>query len=310
MKELSHRFLLDLQEGELKTLLSIVKMDDTLNLAIRENCVEVYYRGGVLLRVTANRYMYQAEFDESYAVRRIKGGPGSLPMDKLKTLDDYLRHIPLLKKELDRWFCDNPKKEREYEQVILRENNWGSAAEETDYFIADLDYYNPDDNARFDLLAVKWPCKEDERINCKIPKLSILDLKYGDRAFSRYNGFDRRFADLEKYIEGGRHRVLALEVESLFNQRVELGLMRNVTRKLEVDSNGKLEYLILFANHKPSDKKVLEALDEACRKHEKLMELVDMKVATASFLGYGLFEANMIPVQKFLESQMNLVSNT
>ncbi|QSX09108.1 hypothetical protein J0B03_03295 [Alkalibacter rhizosphaerae] len=305
MRELSHRFMTDLLEGELRQLLATVKTDDTLDLAIRDNLVEVYYRGGVLLRVEANRYTYRAEFDDSHTTNRHKSDHGSPAIDKLKTIEDHIKHIPLLKKEMNQWLFENPEKVRGYEQAILRENNWGSASEETDYFIVDWDYVNPHENTRFDMLAVKWPCLDKERNACKIPTFSILDLKYGDRDLTGYNGFEKRFSDLEGFVRDEQHRVLALEVETLFNQRMEMGMFRNVNHKLEIDSSGKLEYLILFINHKPLDTRLLEALDEACKNHEELLDMADIKVATGSCLGYGLFEWNMIPVRDFLGERLN-----
>lgn len=46
MCALSEEFIKDLQQGLLKNLLEEVKKDDNLCLAIRENYINIYYRGG------------------------------------------------------------------------------------------------------------------------------------------------------------------------------------------------------------------------------------------------------------------------
>ncbi len=40
------------------------------------------------------------------------------------------------------------------QQLILHDNNRGSIARSTDYYICDLEYANP--HGRFDLVAVRW----------------------------------------------------------------------------------------------------------------------------------------------------------
>ncbi len=54
MRMLSERFMGDLvqQEGLLNPILARVKKDQTLMIAIRENYINLYYRGSKLLRVT------------------------------------------------------------------------------------------------------------------------------------------------------------------------------------------------------------------------------------------------------------------
>ena len=51
---LSTTFLNDLRVGCLAPLLERVKRDDTLHLAIRNQYINIYYRGGNLLKVSRN----------------------------------------------------------------------------------------------------------------------------------------------------------------------------------------------------------------------------------------------------------------
>ena len=63
---LSETFLEDLLSGYLKPILECVKNDDTLFLGIRENYINIYYRGGSILKLTENKKNYLAEFNANY----------------------------------------------------------------------------------------------------------------------------------------------------------------------------------------------------------------------------------------------------
>jgi len=66
MRKLEDHFLEDLKTGLLNALLNYVKADNTLDLEIRENYINIYYRGGNLLRVKWIRSTYNYFFDEKY----------------------------------------------------------------------------------------------------------------------------------------------------------------------------------------------------------------------------------------------------
>ena len=48
MRGINHKFTYDLQNGELKQFLDLVKNDSTLDLEIREDYISIYYRGGCI----------------------------------------------------------------------------------------------------------------------------------------------------------------------------------------------------------------------------------------------------------------------
>ena len=70
MRGLSEDFMKDLLKGELKGFLSAVKNDDTLCLEIRDNYINIYYRGGNLCRIKPSRTdaKYAMTFDERYVI--------------------------------------------------------------------------------------------------------------------------------------------------------------------------------------------------------------------------------------------------
>ena len=69
MRKLSDKFMGDLlnSDGVLHPILSRVKIDHTLMLAIRENYINIYYRGGNIIKILEhNKGFYQASFDDQY----------------------------------------------------------------------------------------------------------------------------------------------------------------------------------------------------------------------------------------------------
>ena len=136
---LDARFLEDLQSGFLSPIRERVLADSTLCLEFRQNYVNLYYRGGNLLRLSQRPSGYAAEFDPQYWAT--DGGRATLPKS-LATPDDvqaWLAALPLLKDTMDLFFGRHPKSEREVQQQIVRENNASGTARSTDYFFCDLE---------------------------------------------------------------------------------------------------------------------------------------------------------------------------
>ena len=66
-RAISKDFLDDLLTGELKPLLDMVHIDDTLDLELRGKCINIYYRGGSLFRITEKvSRTYEIFFDLNY----------------------------------------------------------------------------------------------------------------------------------------------------------------------------------------------------------------------------------------------------
>ena len=106
---LSPTFLDDLRVGCLAPLLERVRRDDTLHLAIRNEYINIYYRGGNLLRVSRNpdgadtASSYTANFDSNYFTgshpKAFSECPGRIAgkSDCTKWVDAF----PFLKQEMD-----------------------------------------------------------------------------------------------------------------------------------------------------------------------------------------------------------------
>ena len=151
--------------GPLHELLTYVQNDDTLDLEFRgEYTANIYYRGGSLFRIDRSATGYTLTFDTKYCTACDEG------MEKTPSLRAAVGLIPLYKHAMDVWFAKNRKYEREFQQVVVRENNrHGAISHATDYYIVDIEYAYNDNvsdkktQARFDMIAVKWLSKSNER---------------------------------------------------------------------------------------------------------------------------------------------------
>lgn len=298
---LSAEFINDLKEGKLKQLLEAVKLDDNLCLSIRNEYINIYYRGGNICKVTNKNGKYSYEFEKEY----IKN-----PQNKEKIMKIYsegnvqkiVENFPLVKSEMDYSFGTGAKKaEREWQQLILRENNYSNISNDTDYFIADIEYANKENGSRFDMIAVKWPSTGKDRRDPTNTRLSFIEVKFGDGAIGGNAGIKKHADDILKFCKMETN--IYSEVEKLLNQEIELGLVEVSQKKKEVKvKKEKPEFIFLFANHKPSKSKMKTELKRILEmpEYEELKEKCDLKVAKSSCMGYGLYDDCIVSLEDFI----------
>src|SRR4051794_39293635 len=119
---LSDEFMKDLQGGPLSPLLERIQRDGSLCLEIREDYLNVYYRGGNLMKVSRVEDSYVAFFDVKYF-----GGVQqdfTMPTPRLRETADltsWLSALPRLKQAMDFFLATHPKGEREVQQQLLRD---------------------------------------------------------------------------------------------------------------------------------------------------------------------------------------------
>ncbi|HPB83164.1 MAG TPA: hypothetical protein PK200_14090, partial [Spirochaetota bacterium] len=165
MRGLSPDFMKSLtsKSGLLNPILERVKIDDTLMLAIRDEYINIYYRGGNIIRIKANPAptSFIFDFDEKYSLSESKELFNNLGLNQKVTTTDQVKAwitlIPQLKELMDFWFNKNSKMEREFQQLVVRENNSSSISGTTEYFITDIEFADSQEKFRFDALAIKWP---------------------------------------------------------------------------------------------------------------------------------------------------------
>ena len=203
---------------------------------------------------------------------------------------------------MDFWFNKNPRIEREFQQLVQRENNRSSISGETEYFITDIEIAASDIGAKFDMIAIKWVAKKTK--NGKNCRASFIEMKYGDAALSGNSGLIKHIKDMNTFLTVKENYFAILEtMTTQFNQLDELGLVKfnkstsNAKVKLNVDERP--EVIFILANHNPRSSKLRTILSDPEIDKYAQSQLFDLKFYVASFAGYGLHAKCMQPLSEF-----------
>lgn len=293
---LSDDFLRELESGLLHPVLERVRGDDTLALEIRDDYVNLYYRGGNLSRISrAPKGGFSVAFDDNY----FKGITTTKPkvprrFGTTRDVDAWLSAVPELKQVMDLWFAAHPRDEKEVQQRIARVNNRGKVATGTDYFVCDFEYQSP--KGRFDLIGVRWPSKGHLRKNGRGLTLAFIEVKYGDGALGGKAGLDAHLRDVQRFVTTpGNLEGIAEEMRTVFNQKRRLGLIDS-KKDIESFDLDRVELMFVLANHDP-ESRILKR--EVIR--FRSVPQVEVTFATSNFMGYGLYLDGIFPLEGFLE---------
>ena len=295
-RQLSSTFISDLQNGLLRELLEYVRRDDTLDIEIRNNYINIYYRGGNALKVSetgTGKYTYH--FENRY-LGEVPFIPGKT-IDSLKSQSDWYEYFPRVKQAMDFYFNAHPKEEREYQQLVVRENNYSGIANSTDYFIVDIEYDNHK-NARFDIVAIEW---ESEATSRKLqkgykPRLVVIEMKYGDGALKGSAGLQKHIDDFDQFIVSNPD-IISFKEEMLevFRQKRQLGLIpclsgtKNSNDIIQFAED--IEMMFLLAGHDPESSILQSELKSLNNKRTKFI--------TSNYTGYGLYKENVFEGVQF-----------
>ena len=298
-RALDEKMFKDFQEGGvLHDLLDYVKSDDTLDLEFRgEGRANIYYRGGSLFCIERSGDGYTLTFDTKY-----DEGMAANP-----SICMAVQRIPLYKHAMDVWFAKNRKYEREFQQVVVRENNrHGEISHASDYYITDVEYVSDEKsakNSRFDMVAVKWLSTSSARKNESAPTLSVIEMKYGDNAYDGSAGLEKHLCDFDTFVRGVEMDAFCADMAKVFRQKCKLGLIPDMAEKKHdiLISKEDMELIFLIANHDPDKTKlgtVVDRIAELAREREYPFSI---KFATASMMGYCLYADQMKSLEEMQE---------
>ena len=318
MRGLSELFMGNLQgvtgQGglDLSGVLNWVKEDSSLCLEIRENYINIYYRGGNIMKLTETNGSYSIYFDSKYfnspqysklrrgvAVRTLASEIVAKPSINALDISDWLEIAPYLKHAMDSYFGRHPHNEREFQQLMVRENNFKGIAKGTDYFIVDIEYAN--NEGRFDMIAIRWPSISAERKKDDNVGLTFIEMKYGDGALAGPSGIMDHITSLHGYLSVPRKlQNLKQEIINVFNQKIDLGLIDN-KNKIKGFNNEKPEFIFVFANHDPGSTKLRNELHKAVAwGNVTVPQNFTIKAATSNFMGYGLYMPCVYTLPNFI----------
>lgn len=283
--------------GPLHELLTYVQHDDTLYLEFRgEGRANIYYRGGSLFCIERSGDGYTLTFDTKY-----DAGMAANP-----SICMAVQRIPLYKHAMDVWFAKNRKYEREFQQVVVRENNrHGAISHATDYYIVDIEYAYNDNvsdkktQARFDMIAVKWLSKSNERQNPSAPTLAIIEMKYGDGALGGSAGLKKHLEDFGTLVKNGELDDFCADYSNVFNQKCALGLIPGKEGARIKITQRDIELIFLIANHDPNKTGLAKIVAEIA---DVTMEYpYPIRFAYASMMGYCLYADQMKSLEEMQE---------
>ncbi len=307
MRELPNRFLQDLMtdDGLLHPILERVKQDHTLLLAIRDGYLNIYYRGGSLLKLGCSEAdgSYKSFFDPQYDKSGQRLGtalPAALRHRQDVTV--WLEAFPRLKEIMDFYFALHAKPEREFQQLLARENNCSPISNETEYFITDIEFADSDVRARFDMLALRWLASE--RKDGDRCRAAFIEMKYGDHALDGKAGLLDHLEDINEFLLDTTHyRSLLGTMEVQFRQLSQLDLLKFNRGKngteVRLRPKDKPEMIIVLANHNPRSVRLEGILQNLEEKGYGLSPRFDLRFLVTSFAGYGLHANSLLSLDRF-----------
>lgn len=218
MRKLSDSFLECLKTGFLCPIIETVRNDLDLNLDIRENYLNIYYKGNSLLQLSeSSGGRYRAQIHPKF----LTGITQPLIFTE-ETVPLFLQTIPQLKQNIVRF--GKRSLEIEYEQLIIRANNL-ELHNNSEYFVVDRQYTVAD--GRFDLLGFFWATKGRKRYQ-EVP-ISLMEIK-----FALNSEIQNLHEQLERYYTAIKPQSaeIADELQTIFRQKLELGLYRQPQDRL------------------------------------------------------------------------------
>lgn len=285
MRSLKPKFISDLKEGVLSPITKAVISDTSLCLELRGEYIDVYYRGGRLMGVTAkpSTGTYSVTFNSNYFKH---GESVELPKENIEVKEDIIRWLdicPNLKQAIDLHISAEGKEEREIQQRIVQDNNFGNAARSTDFYICDIEYDGG--HGQFDMIAVHWPSIAHVRQKPHNRRPVFVEVKNGDGALTDDSGLHKHIKDINNFVgERAKYSEFKEDMINVFNQKRNLGLMDCGKDLVDLNDDSPL-LLLALVNHDPESsvlRRELNTLPESPH--------VELRIATASFLGYGLYD--------------------
>ena len=288
-RQISTEMMRALLDGELSPLLRAVKRDDTLDMELRGSAVNIYYRGGSIFKIEQKRSTFELTFDIKYCTA------GSEELNEHPSPDEAVAQLPFYKQAMDWWFHEHPKYEREFQQVIVRENNnHGKISNGTDYYIADIEFV--EGSSRFDMVGLKWLSNGAVRKNRSKLSLTLIEVKYGDGALKGSAGIDKHLEDFRAFLaDKEKVKQFCEDMSVVFAQKCELGLVDGQDTKPYEFKISPIdpEVIFIFANHDP-ESTILSAAIEAIEPDKYPFPIM---VVEASNMGYGLYAEHLKQVK-------------
>lgn len=275
------KFLESLKNGTLRQMLIVINYDNDLDVQIRNNYLNIYYKGGNIAKVNSENSigfdMFYFYFDmknistkvikKDVEVARNLKTNRDLLISKFKERD-YKGYFTDAKEIMDKWLMKNPKPER-MEQHKLSINN---QYKQSDYTIIDLEYQV---STKSDFACTYIPKGKDKPKKPKFDiiainkqgKLCVIELKKGTGALGNTSGLKEHWVCYQKSI-GCNYQSFMNEMKILLEQKQAFNL---------IDKQVKIKYQIpefMFAYAYDDKTTIKEQDDKFQEEYNKIGESI------------------------------------
>ncbi len=246
------KFLTSLEKGKLRSMLDVINNDKLLDVQIRNNYLNIYYRGGNIAKINSensiefDKFYFYLDMDKTPKNKIEKGEKVYLDLKKKKNElvssfkdGDYEQYFDKSKRIMDKWLDKMAKEEREAQHKLSVNNQYGKS----DYTIIDLEYQVsvlgefkcefPKENPkkpRFDIIAV------DQYGN-----LCVIELKKGAKALRGTSGLVEHWQCYNASI-GRNEQPFIKEMTKVLKQKQGFGL---IDKAVVINSN-KIKFLFAY----------------------------------------------------------------
>lgn len=262
-------------QEQLRVIVDAVKNDPDLDLQIRDGYVNIYYKGGSLLKISSFRgRQINFSFDPNYYKRKGKKGWEAEAAWLKETPSDasfWVKHLPELKRVMDGWFEDsNNKAERAKQQELASESTRNTSSH---WIILDIEYAvwlhgERDHNkratgrrlCRFDMIAL-----ERTELHAAGPlTVYLVEFKQGLGAVDGKAGVAEHAEDFKQFISGRNDEIarkaFKKSVRNTLREKIELGLLCGVPAPKE---DVEIEFKALFLVQGVENRQKVADLEDA-----------------------------------------------
>lgn len=262
---------------QLIDIVNAVKLDNSLDLQIRDGYLNIYYRGGSLLRISGFRgKQINIHFDDKYFERgNERAVDKSWLPESSANISCWLVKLPDLKKTMDDWFKLYKKFEREKQHQLCCKTTQHSTSP---WIILDIEYAvwlhgDREDNSagrrlcRFDMVAVK----RSDLKNSGPLTVYIVEFKQGENALEGAAGLESHAKDLLQFINEEKDEVareaFKQSVKNIVKEKAELGLLPDVDPQTKLDIQLKTMFLFFKADQSEKLKRLQPKIENTLANH-------------------------------------------
>jgi hypothetical protein len=279
MRGLSDGFMSSLKTGHLSALTRKVIQDPDLDLQIRQNYLNIYYKGNSLLKLSETRKnRYQVNIHPKFLGDQPISG-----LDDEASVEAFLVRIPRLKENIITH--GKSSLEIEYEQLIIRANN-NEPRNNTEYFIIDRQY-TAEKRERFDLTGIFWSRSKKRSKGQEVP-LCLIEIKFALNREIRQ--LHRQLSAYHQSLQDQFQNIVT-ESQHVFRQKLDLGLYNQpqdrveALKTLQISSDfDKTQFILILVDYNPFS----TLLDL-----EGLKQLPFARQIKILYSGFGMWQQNL-----------------